>query len=204
MPEAGFCAAADSSQRDNRPDTRVARGIPIRDRATRITSDNCLLGGAEQLVVHAIRSDRGVSAVNVRDRASVLRSSWLVSLSWREFSAQAADEFVDVGLFAELLGPLLFLALRGDLEPVRYAAQEFEHQRHSLFGEHADLQVQVVAFIALAAHSVLRDEHECRDEHALERNDEREEPIGGKGRISAPRAQARSRRSRPPWPQCVP
>jgi hypothetical protein len=47
----------------------------------------------------------------------------------------------------------------------------------SLFAQQVHLQLQMVTLIALRGHPVLLDEDERRDQHALERGDERQQTI---------------------------
>jgi hypothetical protein len=60
---------------------------------------------------------------------------------------------------------------------IRQASDHPEQHRELLFRQEVDLKVQMISAVALAAHAVLCDQDEGRDQHALERDDEREQSV---------------------------
>src|SRR5688572_26885572 len=93
----------------------------------------------------------------------------------RQFALDRLHQLVDVRLFRELLRSLQLWILRFDSQVIADAAEQLEDGCHFLFREQIDLQVQVIAVIALPAHAVLRDQHERGDQDALHRDDERQQ-----------------------------
>jgi hypothetical protein len=97
-------------------------------------------------------------------------------LIW-EFVGQFTGELVDVGGLAESLD-LNGRGLHVDARVLTQPLQHLENHGEFLFGEHADLQIEMRAALGLASHAILADEHENGEENTLGRNKKRQHAEG--------------------------